>query len=139
VTSDKFTVLAHRGAPELLAWLEGAIAGTGPVEVVSLEGDLEKVLARPRPPDLVIASTAVSLPSSIATLAVARAAGVTVPFIIVAAFANDRIRAFVSGGRERLFEHRMLSARELGELVRQLTGASQPARRCGREGGLGPW
>jgi hypothetical protein len=118
----------RRNAPELLEWLHGAIAGTGFVEEVTLEGELEQALARPRAPDLVIASTGASLPFWIATLAFARGAGLTVPFVIVAAFGNDSIGAFVSGGPERRFEHRVLSAPELGALVRELT-RSPPAER----------
>ena len=115
--SEGSIVISHRGAPELLSWLRSALDGFGALREGLFGSDLEAALHDRTPPALVIASTGLSVPSAISTLVAARAAGIAVPFIIVAGFKDDRVRAFVSAPGPRGFEHRVLSREELARVV----------------------
>jgi hypothetical protein len=110
---ERSIVISHRGAPELLRWLRSVLDGVGTVRELFVGDELEAVLREQPPPDLVVASTGLSIPSAISVLVAARAAGVVVPFIIIAGFKDDRVRAFVSAAVPRGFEHRVLSRDDL--------------------------
>jgi hypothetical protein len=124
---ERSIVISHREAPELLRWLRAALDRLGTVREVGRGSELEASLREQVPPDLVVASTGLSVPSAISTVVAARASGVLVPFIIIAGFKDDRVRAFVSASGPRGFEHRILSREDLASVAAELM---MPCRRA---------
>jgi hypothetical protein len=131
--SERSIVISHREAPELFSWLRSALDGLGTLREVLLASELEAILYEQTPPALVVASTGLSVPSAISAIVAARAAGVTVPFVIVAGFKDDRVRAFLSAPGPRGFHHRVLSRSELATVAAELMASRSPSTRSNEQ------
>lgn len=84
--------------------------------------ELQLMLTRKGPFDLVITNARLPAPSGLQVLATVRAAGSSTPFIVVTSFQQNVLRVFVSDAEGTVLSSRVVDADNLGVLARNLIG-----------------
>jgi len=108
--------------PAMQRWLKTILLQMGAsVQLVSSGWELLAVLAENEPVDLVISDVRMPIPGGIDALAMARTAGVTVPFLLITAFGDDRIRDTARGLHAHVLDKPFL-ARDLKAQIHRLIG-----------------
>ena len=79
------------------------------------------MLAEGEAVDLVISDVRMPIPFGVDVLAMARTAGVTVPFLLITAFGDDQLRNVARGLHARVLDKPFL-ARELKAQIHELVG-----------------
>lgn len=84
--------------------------------------ELQLMLSRKGPFDLVITNARLPAPSGLQVLATVRAAGSSTPFIVVTSFQQNVLRVFVSDAEGTVLSSRVVDADNLAVLARNLIG-----------------
>ncbi|MEZ4369387.1 MAG: response regulator [Polyangiaceae bacterium] len=102
-------------------WLKPIVAHLD-AEIVEVGTGLELqlMLTRKGPFDLVITNARLPAPSGLQVLATVRAAGSSTPFIVVTSFQQNVLRVFVSDAEGTVLSSRVVDADNLGVLARNL-------------------
>ncbi len=110
--------------PAMQRWLNTVLVHMGAsVRLVSSGWELLTQLAENDAVDLVISDVRMPIPGGIEALAMARTAGITVPFLLITAFADDRLREAARGLRARVLDKPFL-ANDLRVQIQQLLEGS---------------
>ncbi len=112
-------------------WLAPLIRELG-ARSVEVETGLELQLALARGGyDLVLTHARLPAPSGLQVLATARAAGSTVPFIVITSFQQGSVRVFVSDQEGTVLSSRVLDADQLKALMAGLVPGVKSTRQLG--------
>jgi DNA-binding response OmpR family regulator len=114
----KLSFIVAEDDPAMRHWLHTVLARNGAsVQLASSGWELLSLLAdNHETVDLVITDVRMPLPGGAAALAMARTAGVTVPFVLITAFADDDLRDTVCGMHASVLDKPFL----VGELEHQI-------------------
>lgn len=111
--------------PAMRRWLYVVLAEMGAAVRMAASGwELLALMAEERA-DLVISDIRMPMPRGIDALAMARAAGVTTPFVLITAFADPSIREAARGLRASVLDKPFL-AHELEAQIDELMGSATP-------------
>ncbi|MGE5181558.1 MAG: response regulator [Acidobacteriota bacterium] len=97
----------------------------GTIEVAGSGWELLLLLADEKPCDLVISDVRIPLPGGLHSLAMARAAGVTTPFLVITAHADDAVRGLAKCLRAELLDT-PFDARQLAARIDEIVAAKIP-------------
>jgi two-component system response regulator HydG len=108
---------------EMRSWLREVLGERGALILEADSGaELLRMLAEEGPFDLVITDVRMSWADGVQVLQMARTAGYETPFVVITAFANDRVRAQVAELGAVLLEKPF----EVEQLVEKARGALAP-------------
>lgn len=112
-------------------WLAPLVREVGG-HMIEVETGLELQLALARGGyDLVVTHARLPTPSGLQVLASARAAGSTVPFIVITSFEQGSVRVFVSDQEGTVLSSRVLNAEQLTTLMAGLVPGAKSTRQLG--------
>jgi CheY-like chemotaxis protein len=127
-------VLIADDSPAMRSWVRAAIASLAGEVVEAASGfELLHHLAEGDPFDLIVANARLRGPGGAQALAIARTAGAEIPFVLVAPFCKDSVRALVRRMSHAALVEDALDANAVLRACRQVLGRADSAAEAAAE------